>query len=233
MTTASPKPVLLVIADEVAGDHISDLFSTRGFVVKCFSRVDVFADEYLAAAAAGAAAIVDCHRKDAERILSLLHMQRPRPVLVGIVTADELRAVQDRLDAAFERPVDPARLFARVVGLIADRKRSLAAPVAGERKRKLSGSQATITGVIGVVRGNSLFHRVAEELHTVIPPVNAGAILEKVLQELGSDPFRWTTADLAAMLASHRLTAALAPFGEPTGIQVVVKRIEHLLQTIG
>jgi hypothetical protein len=130
--------------------------------------------------------------------------------------------VQHRLDAAFARPVDAARLFVRVVKLIADRRHE-GEPTTGVRRRP------RITGVVGVVEGNDLFHRAARALFTVVPPVNAGPILESALRELGGNPLTLSRADLAAMLASGRLAAALSMSGEPEKISEALERMYVLV----
>jgi hypothetical protein len=213
-------PVLLVVATPGDAAALKTLFSSRGFVVRARSVDEV---------ASGTrrrptermpnAALVDLGVPDARRALNTLSADRPGLALVAILAADETTEVQDLLDAAFQRPVDPARLFARVVELVAARRNGAGKGRRGHR----------ITGVLGVVTGNDLFEQVTRELTSVVPPVNAGAILEKALRDLGSDPFVLKEPDLAAILASGRLAEALTPFGDPVAITAAVSRLERLV----
>ena len=165
-----------------------------------------------------AAVIVDFEQPEAERALAIFAAEKTRPVIIGIAAAGTRVPDEETVDSAFVRPVDPARLFTRVVTLLADRKKG-----GGRHARRL-------TGIVAVVRGNTLFHKVERELHQAVPPVNAGAILEKALRDLGADPLTLAEVDLAAMLASGRLEQALLSFGEPTAIRTTLARIGGLLQ---
>lgn len=216
----SPElPVLLVVATPPDAAALSQLFSARGFHVFDRTVDEVAGGTLTPTGRVPDAAIVDCRVRDALRALRALSVERPGPAVVAIVSDDEVAIVQELVDAAFQRPVDPARLFARVVELVAER-----------RKGKGKGRRANkITGVVGVVAGNDLFAKVAHELTSAVPPVNAGAILEKALRDLGSGPFLLKEPDLAAILASGRLAEALSPFGEPAAIHAAVSRLERLV----
>jgi hypothetical protein len=205
-----------VVASATDAKALQDLFVRRGFsvvVAPCTGALD----SYLAQGAAPLVAILDLAHPEALETLGVLAVQDPRPVLVGIVGRNEVVAVQESLDAAFARPVDRARIFVRVVELVAERKK-------GRPSKRL-------TGVVGVVAGNDLFRQVARELQTAVPPVNAGAILEKALRDMGSDPFALGDDDLATLLANGRLADALTPFAEETAIEGAIRRIAILLMT--
>ncbi len=213
----APRPTLLVMADDAAGSTLRDLFGQRGFVVV---TVDSFAalESYLAQAVlAPAAAVIDFRHDDVAAAARTLREQHPGVVLVGIVTGHDVTSIQDALDAAFEPPVDRARLFVRVVELVAARKK-------GHPANK-------ITGVVGVIRGNRLFHRALDLLHEAVPPVNAGAILERALFDIGTTPTSVDPADLAAILASGRLHDALAPFSDGHAIHHALLMLSTLLDS--
>jgi hypothetical protein len=207
------RPALLVLAKQDDAEAVQELFVRRGFTVVITPSI-VTLERYLIRGALPSAAVIDFSHQDAREVLSTLAIRAPRPVLVGIVPELEIPTVQDSLDAVFARPVDRARMFVRVLELIADRKRR-------RRTKKL-------TGIVGLVDGNELFHLVAHELHAAVPPVNAGAILEKALRDLGSDPFAVGEAELAALLTSGRLARALSPFAPAPAIEAALSRIAVL-----
>ena len=204
----------LVIVSRESGRPLCDLFGSRGFSIDLCPDA---ADLSLALNAAPAAAIVDFEVESASEAVQLLDGVRPRPAIVGIASKQGV-ATQELLDAAFVRPVDPARLFARVVQLVAIQRK-------GKGKR-----QNRLTGIVAVVDGNALFKRVEMALHGAVPPVNAGAILEKALRDLGTDPKTIQEVDLAAILASGRLEAALLPFGSPGAIRAALAQIRLLVE---
>jgi len=208
-------PILIVVAG-ASGDPLSELFGKRGFVTHVVG--DAAALRTLEnGGVRPSAAIVDFELPDADAALNLLFREVPRPVLIGVAGADEVILGEDLLDAAFRRPVDPARLFARMVNLLAAKKKG-----PGPKRNRL-------TGIVAVVRGNELFRLAENELRSAVPPVNAAAILEKALRDLGCDPLTLATGDLAAMLASGRLEKELASFGDPAAIREALGRIAVLL----
>src|SRR5688572_8234820 len=158
-------------------------------------------------------AIVDFEAPDAAGAQGLLSTQEPPPIVIGIAAGDGALGDQELFHAAFIRPVDPARLFARVVHLLA------------ERKKGPNADRNRITGVVAVVRGNHLFQIAAHELETAVPPINAGAILEQAIRGLGAEPQTLEKADLAAMLESGRLADALRGFGEGAEIAAALDRL--------
>ena len=87
-----------------------------------------------------------------------------------------------------------------------------------------------VDGIVAVVKGNRLFHIVERELSTAVPRVNAGAILEKALRDLGSDPRQLKKSDLEHILESGSLARALEDFGEPGAILDVLARIRNLVK---
>jgi len=202
--SSDPRPRLLLLADDGATRTASDLFGSRGFVVLTTpSYVDV--------------AVLDFHHRDARAVARVLRADHPHVPVIGIVSADQLTEVQHLLDAAFAPPVDRARLFVRVVELVASRKH---------------GHHATkITGVVGVIRGNLLFQRALEQLHRAVHPVNAGAVLERSLQELDASADSFDEADLEALLASGRLQEALAGFGDEIDILDALTGLAGLLSS--
>jgi hypothetical protein len=193
-----PRPKLLVLADGVPAETLRDLFGTRGFlVVELTSRVEL--DRHVARAeVAPAAAVLDFRHPEAMKACRALRAHHPETIVVGIVDEHQVPEVQEHIDAAFCPPVDRALLFVRVVQLVSTRRH-------GGRARK-------ITGVVGVIRGNALFHRALRVLHAFVPPVNAGAVLERALREIDALPETVTEPDLAAIVASGRLADSLAPF---------------------
>jgi hypothetical protein len=212
---ASLKPALVVVGTEIVGP-VGDLFGRRGFNVRGVACAESLG-KFLRTQPKIGAAVVDFALPDALAAAQLLGGLDPVPVIVGISPLGQPPPQSALLDAGFTRPVDPARLFARVVILIGDRKST--------RHRR-------ITGVIAVVNGNTLFKAVEKQLWACVNPVNAGAVLEKVLGQLDIDPQRVTVADFAAAIASGRLAAQLAPFGKREAIAEVLHEIEALLEKV-
>lgn len=208
-------PVLIIVA-RASGEPLSQLFATRGFVTELVGGVAELEALLVRGETVPAAAIVDFEVPDGAVALRTLHALRPRPALLGVASPEGALLGEDLLDAAFVRPVDPARLFTRVVKMIAER-------------RKPGKRAARLTGIVAAVHGNVLFSAVERELHSAVPPVNAGAILEKALRDLGTDPTTLDRADLAALLASGRLEAALLPFGDAAAIRESLRRAASLV----
>jgi DNA-binding response OmpR family regulator len=217
--TSVELPTLVIVASASA-PAIEQLFGKRGFVT--YVATDAEALAHLMTGedrVSAAAAILDFELPDADQALNLLTRENPRrPILVGIASSDGLLIGENLLDSAFLRPVDPARLFARVVQLLADRRK-------GKKGAK------RLTGIVAVVHGNRLFHMVERELTTAVPRVNAGAILEKVLHDLGADPSTLDKADLVMMLQSGALAQHLEGFGEPSLIDEALGKIMQLLES--
>ena len=210
------RPTLLVVAEATNADAIRRLFSRRGFLVVMASNETAVADFSRRGDADVSAAIIDFSVAGAVRILSKLHAVDPLPILVAIAPAEQVAALGESVDEVFSPPVDRARIFVRVVELVAERKK-------GKLVRK-------ITGLIGNIPGNPLFRAVETELCTVVPPVNAGAILEGVLRDLDVEPFALRPVDVAALLASGRLHTALAAFAAPPAIEAALARIGAIVE---
>lgn len=208
-------PSLVVVAESSSAESIRDLFARRGFQVVLAPSLGAFTQYMTEGSVTPAAVLLDFAHPDAWFALQSIEDVRSRVVVLAIATEQQAAHAQRSIDAVFTRPVDPARLFVRVVELVAWKR--------GKRQRKL-------TGIVGVVDGNDLFRLVARELHRVVPPVNASAILERALRDLGSGPFVLGDADLEAMLASGRLAQALKPFGEHRAIMAAMGRISALLK---
>jgi hypothetical protein len=192
---------LLVLADGTALETLRDLFGHRGFqMIALSSRVEL-ERHVLRAEVAPAAAVLDFRHPEARTACAALRARHPKTIVVAIADEHQVPDIQDSVDGAFCPPVDRALLFVRVVQLVAARRHG-GAPF------------SKITGVLGVIRGNDLFQRALAVLHAVVPPVNAGAILERALGEIDARPETVTEPDLAAIVASGRLADALAPFAE-------------------
>ncbi len=207
-------PILWIYATGSA-DSLAQLFAKRGFVTAVAKRVDLLEAQIARVPREEhpEAAIVDFETFGADRAAGLLAAQDPRPVIVAVAAGTGELGDQELFDAAFTRPVDPARLFARVVHLLA------------ERKKGPDANRNRITGVVAVVRGNQLFQIAAHEISTAVPPINAGAILEQALRGLGAEPQTLEQADLAAMLESGRLAEALRGFGDTADISRALDRL--------
>jgi hypothetical protein len=201
VATRAPRPKLLVLADGVALETLRDLFGHRGFVIVPLSSRLELERHVLRADAAPAAAVLDFRHPEAETACAALRARHPQTIVVAIADEHQVPAIQDAVDGAFCPPVDRALLFVRVVQLIAARRHG-GAPF------------SKITGVVGVIRGNDLFQRALAVLHAVVPPVNAGAILERALAEIDARPDSVTEPDLAAIVASGRLADVLGPFAD-------------------
>ncbi len=210
-----PRPLLHVLANASDGLAIVELFTRRGFAAGALTSVDDL--ETLAHAGhMPAAVIVDLLRPDAQRAIDALGTRDPGPVVVGIVEACNLET-PFTLDAAFIRPVDPARLFVSVVELLADRK-----------KGRGRGNKR-ITGVVAMVDGNELFRAVTRELHVIMSPVCAGAALEYTLRELGVSTYAVNEAEIEALLASGRLATAIRAYSSVGLICATMARIRAVV----
>jgi hypothetical protein len=190
-----------VLAEGAAAETLRDLFGTRGFVVVELTSRHELEREVVHAEAAPAAAVLDFRHPEAMNVCQALRAHHATTIVVGILEEAQVPEFQDHIDAAFCPPVDRARLFVRVVQLVSARRHG------DDHVHK-------ITGVVGVIRGNALFHSALGVLHGFVPPVNAGAILERALREIDAQPDTVTEPDLAAILASGRLADSLAPFGD-------------------
>jgi hypothetical protein len=206
-----------VLAEGDATETLRDLFGHRGFDVIDLAFPGAIEREVVHTDLAPAGAVIDFRRADAARACAALRSYCPATVVVAVVLDEQVAQIQDDVDAVFCPPVDRARLFVRVVELIAARRHG------GEH------SITRITGVVGVIRGNGLFHRVLAVLHQVVPPVNAGAILERALREIDAQPESIDEPDLAAILASGRLFDALAPFVDSVSLQGTLATLSGLL----
>jgi DNA-binding response OmpR family regulator len=209
------RPLLLLVTSGPSAGELSALFSTRGFDTRVLGGAQHAQAMLQRPGARAAVAILDFALTDAVATLHLVRAAEPRPAVVGIVDEDSATIVQDMLDAAFAPPVDPARLFVRVV--------ALAARARGEARPN------RIKGVVGVVRGNALFERAAHELGEVVPPVNAGPLLEQVIEELGTSAGTMSEADLAAAVASGRLAATLGTLVAPEAANEGAQRLGRLV----
>lgn len=194
------KPRMLVVSDH-GRSIVERLFAARGFVVvgvppALAHRLDPPPE----------LVVLDFLSPHAPRLLVHFAEVEPRPVLVGI---DPTGDAAEFLDAAFSRPVDPARLFVRAVVLLGQRRDPTRQPRA-------------IPGVIAVVDGNDLFERLKLTLAEHISPLNAGAILDQMLRALGSTPTTVTPIEIEAAIASGRLRAGLEPFVEGQRLEQVI-----------
>lgn len=210
-------PVLLVVAGQSA-PALLQLFGRRGFAAMEVGDMGAL-HAHIRAHGMPDVVIVDFEHAESDTAVLFLANSEPRPVLVGIANADGFMTGEESLDAGFLRPVDPARLYTRVVSLLAERKKG-----PGAKRNRL-------TGVVAVVKGNALFHLAVRELSKAVPPLNAPAILEKALLELGAHPESLSRVDLAAMLASGRLAEALASFGDPTQVRAALANLEGLVES--
>jgi hypothetical protein len=211
-------PSLLIVAGESA-DALAQLFATRGFTVSVAVSMGELESLIAGVDAAPDAAVVDFALEDGDTAVLALATLGVRPILVGIADNQGFISGEESLDAAFRRPVDPARLYTRVVSLLAEK-----------RKGKGNGHKRNrLTGVVAAVDGNVLFQLAVREVALAVPPVNAPAILEKALHDLGANPRTLTPGDLAAMLASGRLAEALLSFSEPKLIHAALARVRSLL----
>jgi hypothetical protein len=200
------------------GDAMSmeALFARRGFAVILVPSLAALCSHVDHGGRAPSVLIVDLAHADARAALATFEDASARPSLVGILASDGVPVPHDLLDATFERPVDRARLFVRVVELVALRRK-------GRRRRKLSG-------LVGAIDGNDLFAAVAHELARAVPPVNAGAVLEAALRQLGTGPFVSRPADVVAIVRSGRLAEGLAPFGTQAAIADALARVLRLVE---
>ncbi len=211
------KPRMLVFAEARYAHDICALFAQRGFttsVAGSLGALDLFLLEE--AATPLAVAIIDFRHRSAHAALQSLDTWTYRAAIIGVVDEGAMAMVPERLDAAFERPVDRARMFVRALQLVAELKK-------GYQSRKL-------TGIVGVVRGNALFHAVACRLHVAISPINASAVLELILREVGTDPSRVQSSDVNAIIGSGRLAEALEPFGDSLAIRAAIAQVAALVR---
>jgi hypothetical protein len=214
------KPILLVLASPSVVNPIGALFGGRGFQLAGFDNVDALKDYVTHAKEPIDAALLDFETPRALDAARILGDREGKPVIVGLGKTGEPPPASPYLDAGFTRPVDPARLFARVVILIGERKPN----------HQIAGRKHRITGIVAVVQGNKLFHMVERQLWSAVPPINAGAILEKVLFALHINPTTVTVADVAAAIASGRLQEQLVPFAKPEQIAEVLVSVENMLR---
>jgi len=218
--TSVELPTLIIVAGASAS-AIEALFGKRGFVTYVAGGAEALARIIEVSDLTPSAAVLDFELPDADQALNILiHAIEHKPVLIGIASSDGLLIGENLLDSAFMRPVDPARLFARVVQLLAERKKG---------RLRSGGRHKRLTGIVAVVKGNRLFHIIERELTTAVPRVNAGAILEKALRDLGTDPRSLKERDLEHMLATGSLARALEDFGDPNAIVSALDRIKEIL----
>lgn len=210
------RPLLVVVGRNTVAGPLSELFARRGFTLRVFASVDGLR-RLPRPANMAVAAVIDLELTDAAGALAVLRGREPGLPIVGIAGDSRVGDdVEQQVDAVFVPPVDPARLFVRVVALVAERKRGKGAP-------------PRISGVVGTVKGNPLFEAACRELHDAVSPVNAAAILERALAELGANPSRLSAAELDAILGGGHLARALAAFSEPASGARVVGRIKRMI----
>lgn len=223
VTVPRPPRILVAAAGEPA-ERLSRLFSSRGFDV-VVSEDDAAVRAFVLDTAddpTSFAAVVDLRHIRGVSLLAILVSAVHRPVLVGIVDqAYEVKAVNHVVDAGFALPLDPALLFVSVVDLLSRRR---------EASGRRPGRQARLTGLVGRIEGNSFFQRMVDELQAVILPVNAGAILEHLCEEVGTRPHELTPDHAHAMFRSGLLEAALARFAQPEDIATLIERLRHLVR---
>lgn len=208
-------PALLIVAGAANAASLSELFCRRGFTTRVAASSDGVRRFAANRTNLTSAAIIDFAVPSAFEALRQLDDMRPRPALIGVVDPGDVAMAQHILDGAFARPVQPAQVFARVVELVENRR-------TGARPRRV------IARGSGVVRGNHLYQRAVYRLSEVVPPACAGAALDEALHDLGVTPLAVTSADLAAIAASGRLTESLIPFAEPAVLQRVLAELERL-----
>jgi hypothetical protein len=213
-TTSIQRPCVAVLAEIDDSLHIEDLFARRGFEVVVAPTLAALVSYFDRGGQAPSVAIIDFLHRDARAALAMLEELEPAPARIGILETEEAFAYQNSFDAVFARPVDRARLFVRVVELVA-------AKTKGRRRRKL-------TGLVGAIDGNDLFRAAVDELAEAVPVVNAGAILEGVLRDAGVRPFLLKKDDLLAMIAGGQLAAALSRFGTGPAAANALMRISAL-----
>jgi hypothetical protein len=211
MAQVVEKPVILVFADPSRSDEMTQLFGRRGFIVQVVSSVRAL-ELYIVSHGPDHAAVllIDFRHPKSASALSVFADLAVRPAVVAIVQ-DVNEVDPDLADEIVTCPVDPARLFVRVVELAAHRRK-------GRYSKKL-------TGVVGIVRGNALFQCTLSALHTAVSPVNAGAVLESLLRQLGASPASVERRHVDAIVASGHLAEALSRFGEPSQIDRAVKQL--------
>jgi hypothetical protein len=211
MSTPFERPAVLVLAGLPDSLFIEAMFAHRGFAVIVTPSLTALRSYFARGGETPSVAIVDFARDDAPEAAAELGERDARPPVIGILEPDAHPPEPEGLEAAFVRPVDPARLFVRVVEL-------LAAQRGGRRKRML-------TGLVGAVEGNDLFDAIAAELAAVVSVVNAGAVLEATLREIDVGPFVVKPADVVAVLATGSLEEALLRFAEEDAVALALRRV--------
>jgi hypothetical protein len=213
MASVGEKPAILVFAEGPCAQEASQLFGPRGFTVHVVSSVRALELYVVSRPDQAGVALIDFRHPQSESALALF-VGLPAPPAIAAIVEDVNEVDPAAVDAVIACPVDPARLFVRVVELAARRRK-------GHDSKRL-------TGVVAIVRGNDLFHRALAALHTVVSPVNAGAILEALLREQGVSPLSVEQRHLDAIVASGSLADALVHFGEPSLIAGALEQVATL-----
>lgn len=203
MDPARLKPRLLVVCEH-GRSIVERLFAARGFVV-----VGSPAELAHTVSPPPELVVLDFASPHAARLLVHFAGLDDKPVLVGI---DAVGDAAEFLDAAFVRPVDPARLFVRAVVLL------------GQRRDPRRGK--AIPGVVGVVHGNELFERIKAVVSGHVSALNAGAVLEDVIKALGSTPAEVSAVEIEAAIASGRLRTAVRAFLREGRVDQVLAEIQ-------
>jgi hypothetical protein len=113
------RPAVLVVSTATNVSTIQDLFVRRGFAVMVAPSL-VAIERYLARGGAPPeAAVLDFTHAEASRALSTLAGLDARPILVGMAADEAVLRAHPALDAGFVAPVDRARLFVRLLELVA------------------------------------------------------------------------------------------------------------------
>jgi NAD(P)-dependent dehydrogenase (short-subunit alcohol dehydrogenase family) len=218
------RPSVLIVVEGELGERLCSLFARRGFQVVMAEDQDAvraFARE-TTTDPASSAAILDLRGTPGVRAMVPLAAAADRPLMIGIVDRPyEFKAVDHLVDSVFAPPLDPALLFAEVVKGIAARRAATG--------RRDPGRQARLTGLIGKVDGNELFRRFVEELEAVILPVNAGAILEKVVADAGTTPFQLTSAEAQSIVDGGQLASVLRWFVSLEEATFVMDRLRAIV----
>jgi hypothetical protein len=213
MATLGEKPSILVFAQGPSAQASSELFAPRGFTVQTVSSVRALELYVVSRPDQAAVALIDFRHPQSDAALALFMGLPAGPAIVAVV--EDMNEVDPAaVDAVIVCPVDPARLFVRVVELAARRRK-------GHDSKRL-------TGVVGIVRGNDLFHRALAAMHSAVSPVNAGAILESLLRQQGVSPASVEQRHLDAIVASGSLADALLRFGEPSSIGGALQQVAAL-----
>jgi hypothetical protein len=213
MASTTPRPRLLIFADAAQSEAVLGLFGTRGFDITSVSTLGAL-DLYLLSHDVQALSVVitDFRHAGAHAALTHIKMCAAKPAIVGI--GGDPPGDDSQVDAWFAWPVEPARLFVRVVELVNLRRK-------GHLSKKL-------TGIVGVVRGNDLFHSAVSALCSAISPVNAGAILEAHLRDVGASPASVGPDDVKRLLANGALADSLSAFGHPVTVRRALSQVSRL-----